>query len=155
MRLPVLFALFAALLAPAPAARADDVRAYDVEIVQPWARASAPGVPVAVVFLRLNNDGDLPERLLRASSPLAERIELRRHVIEGSDIRPQRVGAIGIPPHETVELIPGGLHLALFGLREPLLPGQRFPMTLSFERAGSAEVTVEVTDAAAMGPGIE
>lgn len=34
----------------------------------------------------------------------------------------------------------------LFNLKEPLVAGNSFPMTLSFEQAGTVEVTVQVTE---------
>ena len=47
-----------------------------------------------------------------------------------------------------VELKPGGLHLMFVGLKAPLKAGDKFPLTLTFEKAGTVEVVVNVEAAA-------
>jgi copper(I)-binding protein len=54
----------------------------------------------------------------------------------------RQVQAIELPAGKTVELKPGGLHIMLVGLKAPLKAGDRFPMKLTFAKAG--EVTVDV-----------
>ena len=38
----------------------------------------------------------------------------------------------------------GGYHLMLFGLKQPLKDGERFPLTLHFEKAGDLQVEIAV-----------
>jgi copper(I)-binding protein len=64
----------------------------------------------------------------------------------------REVEAIDIAAQATVELKPGGLHVMLIGLKQPLHESNRFPLTLTFERAGSVELEVQVGKAGAMGP---
>ena len=47
---------------------------------------------------------------------------------------------------------PGGLHVMLFGLKQPLKAGEHFPLTLEFEKAGKVEVQVQVESAEAQVP---
>src|SRR3712207_7876796 len=49
---------------------------------------------------------------------------------------------IVVPAGGTIRLEPGGYHLMLGGLRKPMTLGQKVPLTLTFERAGT--VTVEL-----------
>ena len=49
-------------------------------------------------------------------------------------------------------LQPGGFHLMLIGLKEPLIQGQSVPLTLRFERAGEVQVMLAVQPAGARGP---
>ena len=51
-----------------------------------------------------------------------------------------------IRPGQKVELKPGGLHIMFLGLHAPLKAGDRFPMKLTFERAGEVTVQVHVDD---------
>jgi hypothetical protein len=44
-----------------------------------------------------------------------------------------------------------GYHLMLVGLKQPLKPGERFPLTLIFENAGRIELMVNVDAAPGMG----
>jgi copper(I)-binding protein len=62
------------------------------------------------------------------------------------------VEAIEIPAGQTVTLQPGGFHLMLIGLKEPLIQGQAVPVTLRFERAGEVPVMLAVQPAGARGP---
>jgi copper(I)-binding protein len=57
------------------------------------------------------------------------------------------------PAGQAVTLSPGGMHIMLLGLTQPLHPGQSFPLTLSFNHAGPRQVTVAIEKAGAMGPG--
>jgi len=150
MRLMMLVA--ALLVTGASVAWADDFRAYDVEIVQPWARATPPGETTAMVFMKLGNTGDIADRLLRASAPAAERVELHGAEVGSDEIKMKTVDVIALPPGQDVMLQPGSWHLMLIGLKEPLVAGSTLPLTLTFERGGMVDVTAEVTDVGAMAP---
>jgi copper(I)-binding protein len=54
------------------------------------------------------------------------------------------VREIEIPAGAKVALKPGGLHVMLLDLKQPLVSGDRVPLTLTFARAGKVEVTVNV-----------
>ena len=56
----------------------------------------------------------------------------------------RRVEAVDILPGESSVLQPGGLHVMLMGLKEPLVDGKSYPLTLEFERAGSVDVKVMI-----------
>jgi copper(I)-binding protein len=56
------------------------------------------------------------------------------------------IAAAEVKPGGKLELKPGGYHLMLFDLRQPLKKGDRFPLTLTFARAGTLEVSVVVED---------
>jgi copper(I)-binding protein len=60
------------------------------------------------------------------------------------------VEAIDIAPGQRIALKPGGFHLMLMGLAAPLAEGDSFPVTLTFEKAGSVEVEVKVAAAGSM-----
>jgi len=120
--------------------------AAEVTVLSAWARAT-PG-PTAAAYLELRNDGGEADRLIGASSPLAERIEFHAHRMADGVMSMAAVPEIALPPGETVRLRPGELHFMLFRIAHALRPGDRFPLTLTFERAGT--VTIEAVTA---GPG--
>ncbi|WP_085317958.1 copper chaperone PCu(A)C [Derxia lacustris] len=114
-----------------------------IEIDHPWARATVPGQSVGGGYVKLVNEGATADRLLAASSPAAARVELHTHEMGADGVARMRpVAAIELPAKGAVELKPGGLHLMLLDLKQPLVVGQRVPITLRFERAG--ETTVEL-----------
>lgn len=41
---------------------------------------------------------------------------------------------VDLQPGEAAVLRPGGLHVMLIGLRAPLKEGEKFPLTLTFEK---------------------
>ena len=59
------------------------------------------------------------------------------------------VGALPIPANATVALAPGGTHIMLDGMKEPLAVGDRIELTLRFEKAGTKAVSVNVNAPAA------
>lgn len=137
------FQLFTAVLCfSASVALAHDFTIGDIKIDHPWSRATVAGIPNGVAYFGLENKGDAADRLVSASSPVAKSAELHNHVMEGEVARMRHVDAIEIPAGGSEVLKPGGLHVMLMGLNEPLQEGQMFPLTLTFENAG--DVTVEV-----------
>ena len=61
------------------------------------------------------------------------------------------VSTIDVKPKGQTMLKPGGLHVMLIGLKQPLKQGESFPLTLTFEKAGELDVSVVVEKAGAMG----
>jgi copper(I)-binding protein len=152
--------LAATAISPATAQHSPDVQAAigqtqgPVRIDGAWARATPPGGKVGGVFVTLINTGDTPDRLVSASSAVAGRVELHTHIKDGDVMRMREVeGGIALPASETVKLQPGGLHIMLLGLNQGLTAGSRFPLTLTFEKAGSVQVEVPVEAMGSMGPG--
>lgn len=66
----------------------------------------------------------------------------------GDVMQMREVGRIELPAGDRVVLEPGGLHIMLLGLAEPLEIGDTFDLTLDFETAPDQVVTVEVRDGA-------
>jgi len=86
------------------------------------------------------------DRLLAASSPLAERIELHEHVKDAEGLMGMRQveGGVPLPANEAVVFQPGGLHLMFFNVQEALADGREVPVTLTFETAGTVETNLIV-----------
>ena len=122
------------LLVAGPAG-AHSFTAGPIEIGHPWAPPAAAGD--GSVYLVLATRGKSGDRLIGASTPIAERVEIRDEAgnpLDGLDILPKRPFA----------LRPGRRFLALIGLKQPLELGDSFPLTLRFKEAGAIEVTVIV-----------
>jgi copper(I)-binding protein len=139
-----LIALLTLLLMAAPAA-AHDYKLGALEIGHPWARATPPTAPTGGGFLSVRNTGTTPDRLISASSPAAESVQVHEMKMEGSVMRMRELaGGLEIAPGATVTLAPGGLHLMMMGLKAPLKQGERVPLTLVFEKAGKIDVELAV-----------
>lgn len=118
--------------------------AQDIQVDQVWARASIGQVANSAAYFSLENRGKVADRLVSVESPVAERSELHDHVMQDDIARMVQVEAIELAAGESMTLAPGGLHVMLMGLAEPLQVGDSVPLTLHFEQAGHLDVEAEV-----------
>ena len=134
------------LLLLSAVALAHNVDKGDLQIRHPWSRATPAGAKVGVGYMEIRNRGKQAERLLGASSPVAQRVEMHVTRREGEVIQMRQVESFPIPARQRIELQPGGGHLMLVDLARPLKKGERVPLTLRFERAGEVEIEMEVQE---------
>jgi len=118
----------------------------DIQVRHPWSRATAPGAKVGAGYMEIRNNGTQRDRLLSVSTAVAKRVELHLTEREGEVMKMRQVKVIDIPARERFTLRPGGAHLMLVDIVQPLRKGERFAMTLRFERAGEVEVQFEVQE---------
>ncbi|AWB08345.1 hypothetical protein A6A40_25245 (plasmid) [Azospirillum humicireducens] len=149
MRIPTLAAL---MMFAAGTALAHGYKAGSIEIEHPWARATAPSAQNGAAYLVLNGMGKENDRLLSAATPVAEKAELHTHLMDNGIMKMRPVDAIEVTPGSPTALQPGGLHIMLLGLKQPLVKGKAFPLTLTFEKAGPVTVQVDVQGAGAAAP---
>lgn len=139
-------------------ALAHDFKAGDLRIDHPYATPSAPALRTGAVYFRtLKNPGAQADRLLSATAPVASRVEIHQMQMDGDVMRMRAVPALELPARSEVKLrhgSPNGYHLMLFDLKAPLRDGERFPITLRFERAGEREVMVWVQTPRQSAPGL-
>ena len=140
-------AVAATLCAVTLGAAAHGASVGDIAIGHPYATPSIPGTSNGAAYLAsIENKGAVADRLVRASTPAAARVELHTMAVDAQGVmRMREVDGIALAPKAKVQMKPGsGLHLMLVGLKEPLKEDASFPMTLEFERAGKIEVKVIV-----------
>ena len=151
IRFRTAFAVLAALTLAMPAL-AHGFKAGSIEIEHPWARATADGAANGAVYFVLNNEGKSADRLVSAASPVAAKVELHAHIDDNGVMRMREINAVDLAPDATVKLAPGGVHVMLLGLTEPLKKGKAFPLALTFEKAGTVTVEVAVQGAGDLKP---
>jgi periplasmic copper chaperone A len=142
--------LLALLSAPA---RAQEVKAGDLVITQPWSRATPGGAKIAGGFLTIENKGAAPDRLISGAGDIAGKVEIHEMTMNNGvmTMRPLDKGLV-IEPGKTVKLAPGGYHLMLMDLKQPLKQGDKVPVTLEFEKAGKVALSLEVQGVGAQAP---
>ena len=123
-----------------------------LQVTNAWALATPPGIEVGAAYFVITNRGER-DRLIGVSSPAAERAEVHVTTMDGNLMRMQRVDTVDIPHGAATSFAPGGRHVMLVGLKQVLKAGAAFPLTLTFENAGSLAVQVRVqgTDRKASG----
>ena len=122
--------------------------AGDMAATNAWARATSPNATVGIAFVTLT--GSAADTLTAASTPAAAKVEFHRHVQQDGLMKMRQQASVEIAAGQTVAFNPGGLHLMLVDLKAQLKPGQSFPLTLTFAKAGAVTVAVTVEGAGAM-----
>jgi copper(I)-binding protein len=113
----------------------------DLDIVKAYARVVELG---GAAYFTIKNTGDTDDALVGAASDAARRVELHETVTEGTTDKMLPVEQIAIPAGREAVLQPGGYHVMLMDLNEELAVGDTVPITLTFEKAGSVDLEVEV-----------
>jgi copper(I)-binding protein len=135
-------------------ASAEDYKIGNLQISQPWTRATPKGAAVAGGYLKITNTGTTPDRLLGGSTDVDKRFEIHEMSMGGGVMKMRELkDGLDIPPGATVELKPSSYHIMMQELARPLAKGQRVKASLTFEKAGKGEVefAVEAIGASAGG----
>ncbi len=140
------FAMATAAILIATAAQAHSHKHKKLEIVHPWCVETGDTANPVAVFMTIKNASAKPDRLLRASTSIAGKAELRG----GGDDK--AVASVSVATRGTVDLKRGGPHIQLSNVTKQLSPYDSFMMTLVFERAGKVEVEVMVEEASILEP---
>lgn len=121
-----------------------------VEVTAAWARATPGRAENGAAYLTLAAPAG--DRLTGISTPVAGKAELHAMKMEGGVMTMTRLDGLDLPAGQQVTLKPGGLHIMLVGLKQPLQPGQTVPLILRFAKAGTREVTAAVGRVGATAP---
>jgi copper(I)-binding protein len=143
----------ALLLSTVAASFAHDIKKGDIVLTQLWSRATPPGAKVAAGFFTIENTGSGPDRLVDIKTPVGKAEIHETATVNGvSTMRPLD-GGLSIAPGQKVTLAPGGLHVMITELKEPLKEGEMLRLTLRFLKAGEIDATLHIRAPGAPGPG--
>lgn len=125
-----------------------------IVVEKPFSRATPGGARVGVGYLTIINKGTTADRLVSATSPSAEKVEIHEMKMDDGVMKMRELaGGVPIEPGKRSMLAPGGNHLMLMGLKAPLKEGEKVPVTLTFEKAGKVDVALDVMGIGAQSPG--
>lgn len=113
-----------------------------IELSGAWARPTAGQAPGAV-YLTIENKGEGADRLVGAFTDHAAMAMVHQNEVKDGIVRMRMAGEINIPARDRIDMVPGGTHIMLEGLRTPLRAGDHFDLVLRFKDSGDR--TVEVT----------
>lgn len=118
-----------------------------VTVVDPMARPSPMMAGNGAAYMTILNGTDQPVQLLAARSDAAETVELHETVNDGGMMRMvYQPEGFAIPAGGSVELKPGGKHVMLINLVEPLEIGSEVQITLEFDSGEPMTITVPVVE---------
>ena len=134
-------------------ASAEEIKAGDLVITEAWSRATPSGAKVAGGYLTIENKGTATDRLISGAGDVAGKVEIHEMGMNNGvmTMRPLDKG-LTIEPGKTVKLAPGGYHLMLMDLKNPLKQGEKVPLTLEFEKAGKVTLSLDVQGVGAQAP---
>ena len=138
--------MLAALMLPVYFADAHEYAKDDLSIAHPWSMELPPNAPTVAAYFVITNAGLEADRLNGVDSPIAGAAQLHEHVYKDGLMKMQQVDSVDIPAGGTVTFAPMAYHVMLLDLKDrtKLTTGQRFPLTLHFEKAGDLTVDVIV-----------
>ncbi len=124
--------------------------ASTIAVEQPWALATPGGAKTGAAYMTLINNGASADRLLSATTPLADKVQFHKETEDNGVSRMREVHSVELEPGAKIIFKPGEMHMMIVGLKQPLTEGHTFPLTLQFETAGNIEVTVPIEKVGAM-----
>jgi periplasmic copper chaperone A len=129
-------------LAAQPAA----VHAADaISITGAVSRATPAGASTAIGFMTITNNTATEDRLVAASSPAVDHIEIHEMAVTNGVMTMRQIpGGLPVPAHSSVALKSGSYHLMLIKPKAPFKTGDTVPVMLTFEHAGTAQVDLKV-----------
>jgi copper(I)-binding protein len=114
-----------------------------VRVEDAWVRGSVPGQRTSAAYMTLTSPTETT--LVGASSPVAGGVELHETIDDGGVMRMRATPRAVVPANRKLELRSGGLHLMLMSLDRELKPGERVPITLTFEDRSGRRTSVDVS----------
>ena len=116
-----------------------------LEASDAYIRTMPPGRTVTAGFLSITNSGSQDCKILSAESPLSDRLEFHDHLHSDGMMRMRPVaGGLQINAGETLVFQPGGLHIMLFNLQQPLVAGESTPLQLNTDQCGTLQINAEI-----------
>jgi copper(I)-binding protein len=116
-----------------------------LRVAEAWVRAPNPAVDVAAAFVTIENHTAAPVALVAVSSRAAEVVEMHETRTVDGMMSMQKVDRIVVPAHGTTTLAPGGSHLMMTGLAQPLL--SPVELTMRFDDGTVILTNAEIRDA--------
>jgi copper(I)-binding protein len=112
-----------------------------VTVGEPWVRATVAQQKATGAFMTLTSVQGA--RLVAASSPVGV-VEVHEMKMVDDVMRMRQIDALELPAGKAVALSPGGYHLMLLDLKQPLKAGDKVPLTLEIEDAQKVRSKVVV-----------
>lgn len=111
-------------------------------VQDPWVRGTVARQKATGAFMRITSAQG--GKLVAAQSPVAGVVEIHEMAMVGDVMKMRAVAGLELPAGQTVELKPGGYHVMMMDLKQPLKDGQTVPLTLTVEGKDGQRETIEL-----------
>lgn len=116
----------------------NDCGGGSIKITEAWTHASAPDATTAEVYLNIHNTENAADTLTTVTTYASETTVIM--VTEDEDVDGQHVQKevpnLNIEGNKDIALRKNRTYILLKKLRQPLVAGEKFPITLTFAKAG-------------------
>ena len=116
----------------------------EIIVTDATVRLLPPSVPNTAAYFSIQNQSDTSQTLIGVSADFAVKAEIHNHVLVDGMMSMQQQSEVVIQPGGIVSFSPGGLHIMLFGLTQPLREGQSVTFSLQTKEGTSISVTANV-----------
>jgi copper(I)-binding protein len=121
----------------------------EVTIANGWVRASAPGQQVGAAYMTLTSK--TPTSLVYVEASVSDSTEIHSMSMDNGVMKMRSLEELVLAPNTPVKLAPGGYHLMLIDLKEPLKVGGKVKFRLCFKdkqnQIAEQEITLPIKEA--------
>ncbi|HEY5288877.1 MAG TPA: copper chaperone PCu(A)C [Caulobacteraceae bacterium] len=118
--------------------------AAPIAVINAWTRPVAAAGMNAAGYMTIINRSAAADQLIGASSAAAVKVSIHQSRQIGTVMTMRAAPSLVVPGKGKAVLAPGAFHLMLEGLKRPLRPGDRLPVSLRFARAGAVSAILDV-----------
>ncbi len=118
------------------------VHAQEVTIKEPWVRGTVRGQKATGAFMQLTAVESAS--LVSVESPVAGSVQIHEMMLENDVMKMRQIQKLDLPAGKSVDLKPGGYHMMLMDLKQPLKKGEAMPIWLRFEAKDKTFKTIEI-----------
>lgn len=129
--------LFLLLLTPATAVA-------ELDISDAWIKNLPAVVPVRAGYMTLHNPHNQSQSIVALRSESFASVEIHQTLTQDGMMRMAPVPELTISPGETVQLVPGGLHLMLMQPATPTRPGEIHRFVIEFGDGSQQSLEMKV-----------
>ena len=117
--------------------------AQTLEVQDAWVRV-IPGADIAAAYMTLRNPGPAAITVTGIQSPIAGHAMIHETKLEGGQSQMRAHEQLLLAPGATVKLQPGGLHVMLHDVKQPLTVGEKLPLVIQLSDGGTVQTTATV-----------
>lgn len=127
--------------------RAPEPGALTVQVAEALCRPTPKGRQTTGCYMTLT--ASAADRLVSVESPQANIVQIHESRMESNMMMMQQLrDGLPLAAGQATSLAPGGNHLMLLGVKEPLATGDTVELTLTFETAAPVETVARVAQPA-------
>lgn len=118
-------------------------QASEINITDNWVRATAEGQDVGAAYMTITSASDTS--LVKVESSASDSIEIHSMSMENGIMKMRMLEQLDLKAKTPNKLAPGGFHLMLFDLKNPLKAGETVSFSLHFKNEAGKETLVTIS----------